>query len=284
MKENSEIRISFQGIEGAYSHLSILNCYKNRKVEVLACRSFQEALDLVEENKADIAFIPIENSYAGRVAEMHNILPELNLTIVGEYFHKVEHQLLGVKGAKIDDVKEVYSHPQALMQCKNYLNNLGLHSNNFYDTAGAALEISKLKDKTKASISSSLCAKIYGLDILAENIQDDKNNTTLFIQLAKEPIEISPSKDKTTLTSMIFTTRNISGGLYKALGGFATNNINIVKLESYIPNYKDNEARFFITFEGNPEQKNVSDALEEFGFFTKKIKILGVYYADEKRY
>lgn len=283
MSNTKQLKVCFQGIQGAHSHMAILDCYKGKDVQAVACYSFEEAIANVENQKADIAFIPIENSYAGRVAEIHNLLPNIKLNIVGEYFHKVSHFLLGLKNASLEDVKEVYSHPQGIMQCKKYLNKHNFKYHNFFDTAGAAKEIAELKDKTKASISSHLAGEIYGLKVLAKNIEDDENNTTLFVQLAKEPVELSFSAKTKTLTSIIFTTRNISGGLYKALGGFATNGVNILKLESYIPNYKENEARFFITFEGSPEQKNVANALEEFGFFTKTIKVLGVYEADKRR-
>ncbi|MCB2081671.1 MAG: hypothetical protein KDD76_03475, partial [Rickettsiales bacterium] len=220
-------------------------------------------------------------SQAGRVAEIHNILPETSLSIVGEYLHKVEHHLLGCKGAKLEGVKEAYSHPQALMQCRQALRKLKIQAVPYADTAMAAQKVAEWNDPTKAALASDLAAELYGLEILKRDLHDHEHNSTLFIALAKEPVDVDPEKTR-VLTSLIFTVRNIPAGLYKALGGFATNNVNLLKLESYVFD-SSGTAQFFVTFEGHPEQRHVQLALEELGFFTKKVQFLGVYEAGSFR-
>lgn len=278
---SSENIIAFQGVYGANSDLACRKTYPY--MQTLPCESFEGAFKAVEEGKAKYCMIPIGNSHAGRVAEIHNILPKTPLSIVGEYFQKIEHQLLGVKGAKLEDVKEVYSHPQALMQCNENISKLGLKPVKHNNTALAAKEVAEKNDKSKAAIASTLAGELYGLQVLKNNVQDDSNNTTLFLIFAKEPIDPEPEKEKNIITSILFTTRNIPAGLYKALGGFATNNVNIIKLESYIPETESSQAQFFISFEGSPREKNVQRAIEELGFFTKRTKLLGVYPAHKSR-
>ncbi|MDX1948939.1 MAG: prephenate dehydratase [Rickettsiales bacterium] len=273
--------IAFQGVFGANSDLACRKAFPY--MQTLPCENFEDAFKAVEEGKAKYCMIPVGNSYAGRVAEIHNLIPKTSLSIIGEYFEKIEHQLLAVKGTKIEDIKEVYSHPQALMQCNNNIAKYGFKPIRHSNTAFAAKEISEKKDKTKAALASSLAAELYGLDILQKNFEDDSNNTTLFLVFSKEPIDPDPEKEKYIITSMMFTTRNIPAGLYKALGGFATNNVNIIKLESYIPEVESSQAQFFISFEGSPREKNVQRAIEELGFFTKKTKLLGVYPAHKSR-
>lgn len=276
--------IAFQGIAGAHSDMACKEAYPY--MHTLPCDTFQDVFDAVNEEKAALGLIPIENSHAGRVAEIHNLLPETDLHIVSEYFHKVEHHLLAPKGAKLESITSISSHPQALMQCSKSVRGLGKTITVFpySDTAGAAKAVAEEGDKSKAALASNLAAELYDLEILKENMQDAKNNTTLFVAIAKEPINPEIEGDDRILTSMIFTTRNIAAGLYKALGGFASNNVNLAKLESYIPDYASGSAQFFITFEGHPEEKRVQDALEELGFFTKNVQLLGVYPADEARY
>ena len=282
MTHDPKNTIAFQGIAGAHSDAACKHAYPY--MHTLPCPAFEDVFAAVEEGRAVLAHIPIENSSAGRVAEVHNLLPHTKLHIVGEYFHKVRHHLLGLKGAKLEDVKAVYSHPQALMQCRLSCRKLGLAQEPYFDTAAAAQQIAEWKDKSKAALASDLAGELYGLQILQEDMQDSPNNTTLFVAFAKEPEEINFAKEKQVLTTMLFTTRNIAAGLYKALGGFATNGVNLVKLESYIPDYAAGTAQFFITFEGYPEEKRVSHALDELGFFTKNARLLGVYPADAVRY
>lgn len=274
--------IAFQGIGGAHSDMACKEAYPYMKT--LPCDAFEDVFTAVEEGKAALGLIPIENSHAGRVAEIHNLLPDTGLNIVSEYFHKVRNHLLAPEGANLEDVKKVYSHSQALLQCRGNIRKLKLKAEAYPDTAGAAQAVGGWNDKSKAAIASDLAGELYGLKIVKENMQDMDNNTTLFVAISKEPVDPDPKKDSPVLTSMIFTTRNISAGLYKALGGFASNGINLLKLESYIPDYSAGTAQFFVTFEGHPAEKNVQQAIEELGFFTKKVQLLGVYPASKARY
>ena len=282
MANDAKNTIAFQGIAGAHSDLACKEAYPY--MHTLACATFDDVFNSVNNGDAALGLIPIENSNAGRVAEIHNILPETNLSIVSEYFHKVEHQLLAPKGATLETINSVYSHAQAIMQSMNNIRKLGLTEVPHSDTAAAARDVANWNDPTKAALASSLAAELYGLEIIKENVQNSDKNRTLFVAISKEPTDLDPKNEQTILTSMIFTTRNLPAGLYKALGGFATNNINMLKLESYIPDYESGSAQFFMTFEGHPEQRNVQRALEELGFFTKKIKHLGTYLADPMRY
>jgi len=280
MAENKDI-IAFQGVLGANSDVACRQAYPY--MTTLPCEDFTDTFKAVEEGKAKYCMIPIGNSYAGRVAEIHNIIPNTSLSIVGEYFLKVEHQLVGVKGAKISDVKEVYSHPQALMQCAKNLKDMGIKPVRHANTALAAKDVAEWNDKSKAALSSGLAAELYGLEKLQNNLEDSKDNTTLFLIFAKNAVDPDPKKEKLIITSMMFTTRNIPAGLYKALGGFATNNVNMIKLESYIPEVESASAQFFISFEGSPHEKHAQRAIEELGFFSKKTKLLGVYPAHKSR-
>jgi prephenate dehydratase len=282
-KSNNTLeKIAFQGLPGAHSDMACRRTYPY--METLACPTFDDVFAAVQGGKAQYGLIPIENSQAGRVAEIHTILPKTKLHFVGESFQPIQHHLLGVKGAKLEDVKEVYSHPQGLMQCRESLNKLGINARMEYsNTAQAASDIAKWGDKTKAAIASPLAAELYGLEVLKANIEDSKDNTTLFICIAREPVECDP-RDGKVLMTLLFTVRNVPSALYKALGGFATNNINILKLESYISFTSRDAAQFFITFEGHPSQRGVQLALEELGFFCKKVDVLGVYPADPKRF
>ncbi|NDF12827.1 MAG: prephenate dehydratase [Proteobacteria bacterium] len=273
--------IAFQGLPGAHSDMACRKAYPY--MYTMPCPYFDDVFEAVESGKASLGLIPVENSKAGRVAEIHNLLPNSKLHIVGEYIHKVAHHLLAPKGTKLGDIKHAYSHPQALMQCKGNLKKLGIASETFYDTAGAASQIAEWKDKTKAALASDLAAELYGLDIVKPNMQDDDKNRTLFVTISKEPIEVD-SHEEHVLTTILFTTRNISAGLYKALGGFATNGVNVIKLESYIQDFDANTAQFYMTFEGSPASKPVKMAMEELGFFTQKVRVLGVYAADKSRY
>jgi prephenate dehydratase len=272
--------IAFQGVHGANADVACRHAYPYH--DTLPVATFEDAMRSVEEGKAGLCMIPMENSQAGRVAEIHNLLPKTKLYIVGEHFERIEHFLAAPKGTKLKDIKIVYSHPQALMQCKDSLVKLGVKKEAYANTAMAAEDVAKWNDKSKAAICSRLAADLYGLEIIKENIEDSKANTTMFISMAAEPLDVDRHKH-TILTSLLFTARNIPAALYKALGGFATNNVNIIKLESYIPGGVSQTAHFFITFEGHPEERRVQLSLEELGFFCKKVKMLGVYTAAQDR-
>jgi prephenate dehydratase len=273
--------IAFQGIAGANSDMACREAYPY--METKAYATFEDAMHAVEKGEATLCMIPIENSKAGRVAEIHNLLKATNLSIVGEHFQRVEHQLMAPKGTKLKDIKEVYSHPQALMQCKENIKKLELKPKEYSNTAIAAKDVAEWGDKTKAAIASKLSAELYGLDIIKANVEDDHDNTTVFIAMSAEHKDPNPD-DGHVITSLLFTARNIPAGLYKALGGFATNHVNLLKIESYIPSGSSEMAQFFISFEGHPATKKVQLALEELGFFCKKVKVLGVYHADPKRF
>lgn len=274
-------KIAYQGSVGAHSYLACKRYYGG--YEPISCLSFSQVFDAVQSGEAEYGVIPLENSYAGRVSEIHNLLQASNLSIVAEHFLPIVHNLAVVPGAQIEDVKEVISHPQALMQCQNNLRGINAQLKEFSNTAMAAQYVSQKQDKSLAAICSSEAAKINDLEILRDNLQDSENdNVTVFIVIAKNGIDPDPEKDM-VLTTMLFTIRNITGSLYKALGGFATNNVNMVKLESYIPGGMSKQAKFFITIEGHPSQRNVALALEELGFFSRGVKLIGVYYADKSR-
>jgi prephenate dehydratase len=272
--------IAFAGIAGANADLVCRAQYPY--METLAVPEFEDVFDAVQSGQAAYGAIPIENSQAGRVAEIHNLLPNTDLHIIGEYLFRVEHQLFGIKGAKLEDLREVYSHTQALMQCRRTLRKLGLEAIMHPDTAMAGRDIAQWNDKSKGAICSELAGALYGLDLLKKNVEDDARNHTLFVTIAREPFDPDPEKGR-VLTSLIFTVRSIPAALYKCLGGFATNSVNLVKLESYISPAATGSAQFFITLEGHPRERRVQLALEELGFFSQKTKVLGVYTADPKR-
>jgi prephenate dehydratase len=277
-----ENTIAFMGVEGANADLACRQMHPY--MHTLPCPSFEDVFEAVETGKAALGMIPIENSQAGRVAEIHNLLPRNTLHIVGEYFQKIEHCLVAPKGASLESIKDVYSHPQALMQCREHLRELKLATHTYSNTAAAAADVAKWNDPSKAAIASPLAAQLYGLTTIREHLQDADNNTTVFIVLAREPIE-PPADEKHVLTTVLFTIRNIPAALYKSLGGFATGGVNVIKLESYIPGGMRNEAaQFFLTFEGHPHQKNVQNALEELSFYCKRVSVIGVYPADKQRF
>ena len=273
-------KISFQGQSGAYSEVACLTSFPD--METFPCDTFEDAFDSVTSGKAKLAMIPIENSQAGRVADIHNLLASSSLHIIGEHFQPVRHQLLTIPGAKIDDVKSVSSHAQAISQCRNFLNNHGLMPIIWGDTAGAAADIAAKKDIKCAAIASNLAAEIHGLNILFSNIEDSKNNITRFVILSKEAVDPDPTNDL-IITSCIFKVRNIPAALYKALGGFATNRVNLLKLESYMIDGSFASTQFYVDIEGHPKVDKVRLALEELGFFSKEVKILGVYKAHNER-
>ncbi len=274
-----EKTISFQGSPGAYSDLACRNAYP--KMTTLPCRSFDDTFDAVRDGRAALAMIPIENSVAGRVADIHHLLPDSDLHIVAEHFQKVNHHLLGVKGADVSGLTHVHSHIHALNQCRNLIRELGLDPVEHVDTAGAAADIAALGDKTQAAIASELAAEIEGLESLKANIEDAEHNTTRFVVMAAEPRD--PGADaENVMTSFVFRVRNVPAALYKALGGFATNGVNLTKLESYVGGGFV-AAQFYADAEGHPEQKALKQAMEELAFITHEIKVLGVYPAHPYR-
>ncbi len=269
------IKVAYQGIAGAYSHLACLN-YFGENVVCCESETFEDAMEMVEEGNVDFALIPIENKTAGRVDEFYGLIPDMKLQIVGEHYQKIEHCLLGLKESSLEDIVYAYSHPQGLAQCRNGLNELGIKSVAQFDTAGSAKEVAKLEDKSLCAIASSLAAKTYGLKILQHNIQDQKDNFTRFIVLSNKQ-HIIVEKDKAYVTSIIFKVKNISSALYKALGGFAHNDVNILKIESYIPLGKLYESHFHIDVDGSMKSKAVREAITELENYADKVKILGMY-------
>ena len=274
--------IAFMGVEGANADLACRQNYPYMKT--LALSSFEEVFAAVADGRAKFAMIPIENSQAGRVAEIHNLLPRTNLSIVAEHIQQIEHHVYAVPGATVEDITDVYSHHQGLLQCRSFITEHKLTTHIHDNTATAARDVALWKDKTKAAICSALAGELYQLERVAANIEDADDNETLFVVLAQEAIDPEPSEG-TVLTSVFFTVRNIPAALYKAMGGFATNGVNMVKLESYIRRSTSagDSAQFFMTFEGHPRQRPVQLALEELGFFTNKVNLLGVYLADKAR-
>ena len=265
---------SFQGVNGAYSEQAGKNIFPN--ATSMPCATFEDMFEHVRSGKSEAAMVPIENSLAGRVADTQRLIPDSNLKITYEYFHEVNHNLLGIRGAKISDIKRIRSHEQGIAQCRNKILKLDKQMIVEADTAGSAKLISELNNIEDAAIASALAAKIYDLEILEKNFQDTQNNVTRFLVMQKNLLDINP-ETKDILTTLVFTVRSIPAVLYKCLGGFASNGVNITKLESYIHPQGFDVAQFYVDFEGHPENTSVKLALEEMKFFCKKIEILGVY-------
>ncbi len=269
-------KISFQGEPGANSHIACREAYPD--LEPLPCPTFEDAFAAVANGDAVLAMIPIENSVAGRVADIHHLMPRSGLHIVGEWFLPVKHQLMAPKGATLDGIKTVESHVHALGQCRNIIRKLKIKAIVAADTAGSAREVSERGDKSAAAIATRLAAEIYGLDILAEDVEDEAHNTTRFIVLAREP-KWAETGNGPVVTTFIFQVRNIPAALYKALGGFATNGVNMTKLESYMVDGNFFATMFYADIEGHPGDHNVALALKELEYFSKETKVLGVYPA-----
>jgi prephenate dehydratase len=276
----SDTIIAFQGLPGAYSDLACRAAYPDLKT--LPCASFEDAFAAVKNGDARLAMIPIENSLAGRVADIHHLLPEAGLHIIGEHFQRVNHCLMAPKGATLAGLKTVESHVQALSQCRNFIKRHGLKPVVRADTAGSAAEVAERNDKSTAAIASSLAAEIYGLDVLATDIEDAEHNTTRMVVMARDPIDPDPNKGP-VVTSFVFRVRSVPAALYKALGGFATNGVNITKLESYMIDGNFTVAQFYADIDGHPDQRPVRLALEELSFFSREVRILGVYPANPFR-
>jgi prephenate dehydratase len=272
--------IAFQGLPGAYSDLACRAAFP--AMTTMPCASFEDAFAAVRNGAARLAMIPIENSLAGRVADIHHLMPESGLHIVGEHFQRVNHQLLAPKGATLAGLKTVASHVQALSQCRNVIRDLGLTPIVAADTAGSAADVARRGDPTAAAIASSLAAEIHGLAILKADIEDAEHNTTRMIVLSREPIDPDPNQG-TVITSFVFRVRSVPAALYKALGGFATNGVNITKLESYMIDGHFTVAQFYADILGHPDQRAVRLALEELSFFSREVRILGVYPASSFR-
>jgi prephenate dehydratase len=274
------MKIAYQGEPGANSHIACRNVYP--AMESLPCATFEDALAAVADGAAELAMIPIENSIAGRVADIHHLLPTAGLFIIGEYFLPIRFQLLGLKGSRIDEIRDVYSHVHALGQCRKVIRGLGLKPHIAADTAGSAREVAEWQDKTKASLATNLAAEIYALDILAADVEDEKHNTTRFVVLSKTPQWPAPNNGA-CVTSFVFRVRNVPAALYKALGGFATNGVNMTKLESYMVEGEFTATQFLADVDGHPDEPALARALEELAFFCKEFKILGVYPAHRFR-
>ena len=275
-------KIAYQGEPGANSHLACRNAYA--AYEPVPCPTFEDAFAAVRSGAADLAMIPIENSVAGRVADIHHLMPTSRLHIVAEYFLPVRHQLLAPKNATLKTIKSVESHVQALGQCRNIIRRLGLKPIVAADTAGSAREVAERGDPTRAAIASQLAAKTYKLKILRKNVEDEKHNTTRFIVLSRRA-KWAPPRPRKTITTFVFQVRNIPAALYKAMGGFATNGINMTKLESYMVGGSFFATQFYADVEGHPKDAALERALEELAFVSqpKSLRILGVYAAHRFR-
>lgn len=274
-------RIAFQGELGAYSHEA---CRKARPdMEALPCRTFEDAIEAVRSGEADLGMLPVENSTYGRVADIHSLLPQSGLHIIDEAFVRVHINLLGLPGTGISDITHAMSHTVLLGQCKSFLAKHGIHRVTGADTAGSARHVSEMKDPTYAALASELAGEIYGLDVLARHIEDQGNNTTRFLIMSREA-DLSRRGTHGMITSFVFQVRNLPAALYKAMGGFATNGVNMTKLESYMVNGSFTATQFYADIEGHPDDAPVQRALEELNFFTTNIEILGVYPASTERY
>jgi prephenate dehydratase len=271
--------ISFQGAFGAYSDLACRHVFPD--MTTLPCAQFEDAFAAVREGRAALAMIPIENSVAGRVADIHHLMPGSGLHIIGEHFERVEHHLLALRGASLRQIRAVRSHVHALSQCRNLIRSLGLEPIVAADTAGAAAAIAARGDPSVAAIASELAGRIYGLDSLKENIEDAEHNTTRFLIMSSEPRRPPPGTP--SVTTFVFRVRNVPAALYKALGGFATNGINMTKLESYMLDGAFTATQFYADVEAHPFDRPLALALEELAFFSREVSILGVYPAHPLR-
>ena len=272
--------IVFQGEPGANSHIACHEAYPDLKA--VPCATFEDAFAAVSGGEGDLAMIPIENSVAGRVADIHHLMPNSGLHIIGEHFLPIRHQLMAPTGASLATVKTVQSHIHALGQCRNMIRKLGLQAVIGADTAGSARQIAETGDKSRAAIASKLASEIYGLEILAEDIEDEAHNTTRFIVLSREPEWVAQGNGA-TVTTFVFRVRNVPAALYKAMGGFATNGVNMTKLESYQIGGSFFATLFYADVEGHPDDRPLQLALEELAFFSAELKIVGVYPAHPYR-
>jgi prephenate dehydratase len=272
----SKLKIAFQGEPGANSDIASREVYPD--CEPIPCATFEDALAAVQNGEAELGMIPIENSIAGRVADIHHLLPHANLHIVGEHFLRIQFHLMAPKGATLQTIKTVESHIHALGQCRRFIREHDYKAVIATDTAGAAMQVAKAGDITRGALAPKLAATIYGLDVLAENVEDEDHNTTRFVILSREPAR-APAGNGPVVTTFVFRVRNIPAALYKAMGGFATNGVNMTKLESYMIEGNFFATMFYSDVEGHPDDPSLARALDELKFFSRELRILGVYPA-----
>ena len=268
--------IAFQGAPGAYSEAACVACYPG--MARLPCKTFGDTFAAVAEGRAGLAMIPIENSAAGRVADIHQLLPQTDLHIVAEHFERVRHNLLACPGATVAELATVHSHVHALSQCRKLIDRLGLRAVVHADTAGAAAEVAEAGDPRRAALASRLAAETYGLEIVEADVEDEAHNTTRFVVLASEPSDPGPDAGP-VITSFMFQCRNVPAALYKCLGGFATNGVNMTKLESYMVDGIFSATVFFAEVDGHPADPALGRALGELDYFSREVRIMGVYSA-----
>jgi len=272
--------IAYQGEAGANSHIACQDRYPDW--EPLPCATFEDAFAAISEDRATLGMIPIENSIAGRVADIHALMPGAGLHIIGEYFLPIHFQLMGVKGAAIEELRSVHSHVHALGQCRKVIRRLGLTAHVAGDTAGSAREVAEWADRSRAALAPRLAAAIYGLDILAKDVEDESHNTTRFVVLSRTP-EVAPSGNGPVVTTFVFRVKNLPAALYKALGGFATNSVNMTKLESYMVEGEFTATQFLADVDGHPDDPGLRRAFDELQFFSREFRILGTYPAHRFR-
>ena len=275
-------KIAFQGVPGAYSHMACQLVKPD--MDAVACASFEDMLTQVQEGHAALAMVPVENSTAGRVADIHHLLPQSGLHIIGEHFQRVNHHLLALRGSRLENLKTVHSHAQGLAQCRQQIRQLGLTPIMHADTAGAAKDVAAAGDPSVAAVASRLAAQIYDLEIIIDSLEDDKKNTTRFLIMAADPI-VPEIGDVPMITTLVFQLRSVPAALYKALGGFATNGINLTKLESYLRPGVSERAQFYMDVEGHIDEPAMRLAMEELRFYCMKdeVKVLGSYAASLDR-
>jgi prephenate dehydratase len=272
-------KVAFQGEPGAYANLAAFEALPGKAY--IPCPTFEQAVDAVKAGEADLCIIPVENSLMGRIADIHHLLPEAGLHIVGEHFLPIHHQLLAIKGATLAGLKSVYSQGPALAQCLKVIREMKLKAENWHDTAGSAKHIAELKDPTLAAIASKMAGELYGLDVLKADVEDEHHNHTRFLIMSREPDEAR--NEGRVITTFVFRVRNVPAALYKAMGGFATNGVNMTKLESYQIGGSFNATQFYADIEGHPDDAGVRFAMEELKFFTSRLTILGIYPAHKFR-
>ena len=276
---SSAKRVAFQGEPGAYANVAALQAVPH--AQAVPRPTFEDAIEAAKSGDTDLVIIPVENSLIGRIADIHHLLPESGLHIVGEHFLPIRHQLLGLKDAKLEDITSVYSQAPALAQCRAMLRERKLVAHTWYDTAGSAKHVAELADKSAAAIASTLAAEFYGLKVLKADVEDEHHNATRFLIMSRDD-ERAPNSGK-VVTSFVFQVKNIPAALYKAMGGFATNGVNMTKLESYQLGGSFNATQFYADIQGHPDDPPVGRALEELAFHTARHTIMGVYPAHPYR-
>jgi prephenate dehydratase len=280
-EKTAKPKIAFQGELGANSHEACRTYFADH--EPYPCATFEDAFEAVRSGACALALIPVENSLAGRVADVHHLLPSSGLKIIGERFMPIRFQLMANKGAWLEGLRTVTSQAIALAQCRKVIKRLGLEAHPVYDTAGAARMLSENPDQTRAAIAPALAAEIYGLDILMRDVEDERHNTTRFLVMTGDPSPPRPAFTEQCLTAFVFRVRNVPAALYKAMGGFATNGVNMTKLESYMEGGAFSATMFYAEVEGRPEDRGLAHAIEELNFFCERFELLGVFPADPFR-